>query len=122
MNGLNLGQAFAVLMFFYIVGAVVQIVSGEPIATFQLPEIRVEPADRGLLSLIITGIASAFGGIIDLVNAFLQLITLPLSVISAVDFGVFELNVAVKSLLFIVLGYVYFVVLSGIKDIISPFR
>jgi len=109
-------------MFFYIVGAVVQIVSGEPIATFQLPEIRVEPADRGLLSLIITGIASAFGGIIDLVNAFLQLITLPLSVISAVDFGVFELNVAVKSLLFIVLGYVYFVVLSGIKDIISPFR
>ncbi|HID08984.1 TPA: hypothetical protein EYP13_02025 [Candidatus Micrarchaeota archaeon] len=103
--GLNLSQAFGILIFFYLVGGIVQVTTGEAVTVIQLPDVNND----------------LIGGVVGLVNAFFNLVTMPIGVINLVDFGIEELNLVVKSVLYIVLAYVYMVVLSGIKDMISPF-
>lgn len=103
--GMNLSQAFGILIFFYLVGGIVQVTTGEAVTVIQLPDVNND----------------LIGGVVGLVNAFFNLVTMPIGVINLVDFGIEELNLVVKSVLYIVLAYVYMVVLSGIKDMISPF-
>lgn len=104
-HDLSLSQAFGILIFFYLVGGIVQVTTGEAVTIIQLPEVNND----------------LIGGVAGLVNAFFNIITMPMGVINLIDFGFQELNLIVKSVLYIVLAYVYMVVLSGIKDMISPF-
>lgn len=104
-QGLELSQAFGILIFFYLVGSIVQVTTGEAVTLIELPEVSND----------------ILGGVVTLINAFFNILTMPIGVIGLVDFGLAPLNLVVKSVLFIVLAYVYMVVLSGIKDMVWPF-
>ena len=108
----DLSRAVAVLLFFYLLGALLNIATGNELRVLEIPRIEVGEGGNFLIALLNGAIAG--------MQFIVDLLSLPFAVVMAVDFGIEPLNIIVKSTAFIVVAYTYLVVLKAVKDVLHP--
>ena len=110
----DLNRAIGILLFFYLVGAVMSLGAGADVRLLELPRIKVEDGGNFLIDLL-NGAIGVFQFVVDL-------LALPFGVVLAVNFGITALDVVVKSVATEVLLYSYLVLLKTVKDVLHPLR
>lgn len=106
----NLPLAFRILATFYVVAAIIGLITGNFPSAIEIPELPEGTTDLGAF----------LNGVISLINAILTLLTAPIGVLLMIQTGITAIDVTLIGLSSIALIFSYFVIIASIKNLINP--